>query len=248
MTAPEPPDPGTAAAPALPAPSRPAHRWGIPAALAVLAVNLVGFTLGPILAGEGFVAETYVLAIMAPTLLAGATALAFSVWRGCGPVADFGLPRSWAEFRDQLGVGLLGGGIALLGALILAAILVVALGIDAADSPLTALVGLPTGWKLLLVAWVWFGAPLGEELMFRGMLWGALERRPDRWWGRPIGVLTITTVVFAVWHQEWWRLPVLLWGGAAMGFARLRGRSVFSSWVAHSLNNTLPALGLLLLL
>lgn len=110
MTAPEPPDPGTAAAPALPAPSRPAHRWGIPAALAVLAVNLVGFTLGPILAGEGFVAETYVLAIMAPTLLAGAAALAFSVWRGCGPVADFGLPRSWAEFRDQLGVGLLGGG------------------------------------------------------------------------------------------------------------------------------------------
>ncbi|MFD0454263.1 CPBP family intramembrane glutamate endopeptidase [Rhodococcus aetherivorans] len=179
MTVPEPPDPETAAAPPRPAPSPPAHRWGLPAALVVLAVNLAGFTLGPVLAGEGFVAETYVLAIMAPTLLAGAAAVAFSVWRGCGPVADFGLPRSWPEFRNQLGIGLLGGGIALLGALILAAILVVALGIDAADSPLTALVGLPTVWKLLLVAWVWFGAPLGEELMFRGMLWGRSNAGPS---------------------------------------------------------------------
>jgi membrane protease YdiL (CAAX protease family) len=86
--------------------------------------------------------------------------------------------------------------------------------------------------------------------MFRGMLWGALEKRtrpmPMAWLGNRWVVLVITAVMFAIWHREWWRFVVLLWGGLAIGIARMRSGSIVASTTAHSVNNTLPALVILL--
>ena len=128
--------------------------------------------------------------------------------------------------------------------------LVVLANSDLADqAPLSELFDIPMPWKVVLVLWIWLGAPFCEEVMFRGMVWGALERRvaPVRfaWLGNRWVVLIVTAVLFALWHRESWRLVILIWGGLAIGIARMRSGSVAASAIAHSVNNTLPALAIL---
>lgn len=189
---------------------------------------------------------------MTPTALAAAAAIVVSVLRGNGPLIDFGLPTGVADFFAQLRAGLAWGATAVFGGLVLSLILVWYYGLDQ-PSPLTEVAGISHGWKIVLVVWVWIGAPFGEELMFRGILWGALEKRSWtaqlawRWLGNRWVILAVTTLVFAAWHREWWRFAVLVWGGFAIGMARLRTGSVFASATAHSLNNSLPALAILFL-
>lgn len=69
---------------------------------------------------------------------------------------------------------------------------------------------------------------------------------PMAWLGNRWVVLVITAVMFAIWHREWWRFVVLLWGGLAIGIARMRSGSIVASTTAHSVNNTFPALVILL--
>src|SRR3954452_8159854 len=81
-----------------------------------------------------------------------------------------------------------------------------------------------------------FGAPIVEEIAFRGLLFGALEKR-----GMPtVGCVVITSVGFAVFHFEPARFFVLLPIAFALGFARARTGSTGSSIVAHMTVN-LPA-------
>ena len=227
---------------------RPRGRWGIPAASTVLLVNLAGFLLAP-LVFDTDVPGVYVLAIMLPSLAALTLSLAISWRRGNGPVVDFGLPTSATEFGNQLRTGLIWGLAALAGAIVLA--LVVLSQADLGDQvPLAGLGVLSPTWKIVLALWIWLGAPFCEEVMFRGMAWGALERRvpPMRgaWLGNKWVILVVTAVAFALWHREGWRLVILVWGGLAIGIARMRSGSVMSSTIAHSTNNALPALAILL--
>ena len=226
---------------------RPGQRWGIPAAAAVLLVNLAGFLVLP------FVFDTdapavFVFAIMVPSVAAMSLAFVVSTYRGNGPIVDFGFPTSLSEFGGQLRSGFAWGAAALGGGIVLA--LVVLANSDLADqAPLSELFDIPMPWKVVLVLWIWMGAPFCEEVMFRGMVWGALERRvaPVRfaWLGNRWVVLIVTAVLFALWHRESWRLVILIWGGLAIGIARMRSGSVAASAIAHSVNNTLPALAIL---
>ncbi|WP_415974469.1 lysostaphin resistance A-like protein [Rhodococcus sp. 077-4] len=224
------------------------QRWGLPAAALVLGVNLVGFLLlGLVVTSEASV--PFVVGIMIPSLLAAGLAVAISMSRGNGPVVDFGLPRSTAEFVGHVRSGLAWGGAALVGGLLLALIVLSSVDMDG-QVPLGDATTMATTWKVVLVVWLWIGAPICEETMFRGMLWGALEKRsrpmPMAWLGNRWVVLVITAVLFAIWHREWWRFVVLLWGGFAIGIARMRTGSIVASTTAHSVNNTLPALAILL--
>ena len=224
------------------------QRWGLPAAALVLGVNLAGFLL------LGLVVTTqtsalFVVGIMIPSVLAAGLAVVISVLRGNGPVLDFGLPRSSSELLGQLRSGVAWGGVAVVGGLLLALVLLSSLQLDD-RTPLGNVTDTAMGWKIVLAVWIWIGAPICEETMFRGMLWGALEKRtrpmPMAWLGNRWVVLAITAVVFAIWHREWWRLLILLWGGLAIGIARMRTGSIVASTTAHSMNNTLPALVVLL--
>lgn len=227
---------------------RPGQRWGMPAAAVVLLVNLAGFLILP------FVFDTdapavYVLAIMLPSITAATIAFLISWWRGNGPRLDFGFPTSWIELGGQVRSGFAWGSAALGGGLLLA--LVVLSRTDLEDqAPLGGLFDIPMAWKVVLALWIWLGAPLCEEIMFRGMVWGALERRVTpmkfAWLGNRWVVLVVTAVLFALWHREGWRFVVLVWGGLAIGVARMRSGSVAASATAHSVNNTLPALAILL--
>lgn len=227
---------------------RPGQRWGIPAAAAVLLLNLAGFLVLPLVVDTDIVG-IYVVAIMVPSLAATVLSFLFSRYRGNGPVVDFGLPTSMSEFGGQLKTGFVWGIAALAGGIVLA--LVVLAQTDLEDqAPLGDLLDIPLPWKIVLALWIWLGAPFCEEIMFRGMVWGALERRvapakfallSNKW-----VVLIVTAVLFALWHREGWRFVVLVWGGLAIGIARMRSGSVASSATAHSVNNTLPALAILL--
>lgn len=102
---------------------------------------------------------------------------------------------------------------------------------------------LPTAAAIGVFLLVWLLAPIGEEILFRGVLWRALEHwRWNRW-----VVFAITSAVFSIAHLELLRTPLLLVLSIPVGLARLVTGNLLAGVVAHQTNNFLPALGLLLL-
>lgn len=74
--------------------------------------------------------------------------------------------------------------------------------------------------------------PIAEELYFRGLVQGALER-----FGQPIAIGT-TAVVFGAVHFVPAAFPVLAVYGVTLGVIRSRSRSIVPGMIAHALNNT----------
>lgn len=203
---------------------------------------LVGLVLDAVTAhrGQGFEPTTppetgpLLLLAFAPNVLLGLFPAVFSWWRGRGLRSDYGIVPTRRDWK----VGLACGGLALLGAWILALIIIAVSG-PLPESELARLMGGDrTIWLFLFALFAFLGAPLTEELLMRGALWGALEHyRVPRW-----AILVLTALVFALIHQEDWRLPVLFLGGIAMGAARMITGRVAASMIAHATNNFLPAL------
>lgn len=82
-------------------------------------------------------------------------------------------------------------------------------------------------------------APVAEELLFRGLLQGSLERRLGSWAG-----VVVAGFVFGLLHGRLRFLPVSLLG-ILMGYLVMRTNSILSGVLAHSCNNGLVlALGL----
>uniref|UniRef100_UPI0011773730 CPBP family intramembrane glutamic endopeptidase n=1 Tax=Crossiella equi TaxID=130796 RepID=UPI0011773730 len=153
--------------------------------------------------------------------------------RGAGPRRDFGLVPTLRDIKVGLACGAvsigLGFGINLV---------VLRLRGDAESAA-----GLPLHqdksiWLFLFALFLFLGAPLTEELLTRGALWGALEQyRVPRY-----AILALTALVFSLMHQEPDRTVALFAQGAAMGWARMLTGRVGASIVAHAVNNLLPAL------
>jgi membrane protease YdiL (CAAX protease family) len=115
-----------------------------------------------------------------------------------------------------------------------------------ATSAFSALVdghSLPISAAIVMFLYAWLIGPLCEEIIFRGLLWGALERLQ---WGR-WAVFVLSTVVFAVSHLEPLRTTLLIVIGIPIGLARLFSGRLGASVVAHQVNNFLPALTVLLI-
>ncbi|MCI2419220.1 CPBP family intramembrane metalloprotease [Saccharopolyspora sp. K220] len=174
------------------------------------------------------------LLAFAPNILLGLVPAVFSWWRGRGLRSDFGiLPK----LRD-LKVGLACGGIALLGSWMLTLVIIAIYGPPPETDLARLMSGERTVWLFLFALFAFLGAPLTEELLMRGALWGALEHyRIPRY-----AILILTALIFALIHQEVWRTPVLFVGGLAIGMARMITGRVAASMIAHATNNFLPAL------
>lgn len=179
-----------------------------------------------------------------PNLAFALFPLWFSWWKGRGPKRDFGIAMRW---RD-LGIGLACGGVAIVIGILINIILSRVIFSGAAgsgDSGLGQLSDLSNGrtiWLALFALFAFIGAPITEELMFRGALWGALE-------GFKINryvVLVLVTLVFAYGHQEPQATLALFCQGLAIGTARMITGRISSSMVAHATNNLIPALILFL--
>lgn len=179
-------------------------------------------------------------ALAVPTVLAAALALLITRQRGNGPAKDLRWVWSWRDVGMGLAFGF--GGLVLT---VLASMVYVAIvGPDVSSAVGEVFGGLRTGIPGALTVWVIVVvvAPLCEEIVYRGLLWGALEKYGlNRW-----AVLAITTVIFAGAHLELTRMPLLLVISIPIGLARMYTGRLLPSVVAHQVNNVLPGIALAL--
>lgn len=223
------------------------HKWGFGAFLFVFGVFvmsavIIGALIGLAKPSSKDSVAVILIGTMVPTALATLAAILVTKLRGNGPKIDL----RWSYNREDLKAGLKFGLLGLVCTTIAAAIWTRIVGEDNATSSLGRLVddqAMPPAAAVVLFLYVWLLGPLFEEIIYRGLLWGALERLQ---WGRWV-VFGLTTVIFAVSHLEPMRTSLLLVIGIPIGLARLYTGRLGASVVAHQVNNFLPALAVLLI-
>jgi membrane protease YdiL (CAAX protease family) len=186
--------------------------------------------------------RVFVVATVVPTLAAAAVAVLVTWLRGNGPRIDLGLVWSGRDIAIGLGLGFAG----LFVSTAAAAVWVAIVGPDVGSALGDALDGLRAPWPValaVLVAVV-LVAPFCEEVLYRGLLWGALEKLGAGPWL----AFVITTVVFAFAHFELVRAPLLFVIAIPIGLARLITGRLGASIAAHAVNNLLPGIALYLML
>jgi len=212
------------------------HRWGLGAYVLVEAVFIgVSLLIAYAFVGERLSVGALTIALTVPTVLAAGTAVVITQVRGNGPRADLGLVWSWHDVGVGAAYGF-GGLVLTIPASLLYVILV---GPESASSAIgDVFAGLRAGpvaaIGVALVVVVL--APICEEIVYRGLLWGALERYAlPRW-----VPFVVTTLLFAVAHFEFTRTPLLFVVALPIALARLRTGRLAASVVAHQVNNLLP--------
>lgn len=222
--------------------------WGIPAFfLGYGGFYLLGLVITGVSASLAVRLDTLpsadrgalVLLALAPNVLLGLAPAIMSWWRGQGLRRDFGIVPT----RRDVWIGLLCGLVAL-GLGLLINILLQAFVFKSAapgNNAVQQLAGLSGGrsvWLALAALFVVVGAPLTEETLVRGALWGALEHyRIHRY-----AILALTSLLFAFMHQEPTVTLALFCQGVAIGTARMITGRIGASMIAHATNNLVPAL------
>jgi membrane protease YdiL (CAAX protease family) len=218
----------------------PRHRWGLGAFLLVeSAYLLTSLLLAMAIAGSGQPQiSTIVLVVGVPSAVAAGLAILVTCWRGNGPRLDLRLQWSWRS----AGIGLLFGILGLFVTIPAALLWVQIIGEDANSAAGEVFSGLRASWGWAVAVFVLIAviAPICEEIVYRGLLWGAVEQR----WGRWLA-FGVTTVVFSIAHLEWSRVPLLLVVAIPIGLARLYAANLTASIVAHQVTNLLPGLVLM---
>lgn len=231
-------------------PEYPPHRWGFGAFLLVEAVLLTTAVFVGAFIGRGspasLPAADVLVGTMLPTLFAALAALAITKLRGNGPLVDLRLSWRWDDVRVGLKFGLLGVVCTTVGVLVWTEVV----GEHNATSAIGALVEdkpMSVAAAITMFGYLWLLGPICEEIIYRGLLWGATERL--EWgkekWGR-LAAFLLSTAVFAVSHLEPLRTSLLLVIAVPIGLARLVTGRLLSSIVAHQMNNFLPAVAILL--
>ena len=177
-----------------------------------------------------------VLAFMSPWVFLAGWPLVTAYVKGNGPTIDFGLTLH----RPHIRLGILAGLVSLALATLAASITVQLLGpISSSAGDMASKQHGPILIVFALLALV--GAPLVEELAFRGLLFGALLKSQFT----PVLASLTSAGVFALFHFEPKRLLVLFVVGFVLGEARRRSGSTMTSVVAHAVNNAPGVLALL---
>lgn len=253
-----PPFPGHPGSPVTPPPERPrglfglrpdppppSHKWGIGAFVVAealfLGVSALVSELAGIDAGAG--AGTILLAIAVPTLVAAVAAMLLTRWRGNGPRLDLGLRWTWDDVAVGLVLGL-GGLLLTVPAALVYAWVVGPEGMSTAVSDVFGGIRTSLPVALLVMAVVVVVAPLCEEILFRGLLWGAVAKHVANPWI----VYVVTTLLFAFAHFELTRTPLLFVVALPLGLARVLTGRLTASIIAHQINNFLPGVALVLML
>nr|WP_229795487.1 CPBP family intramembrane glutamic endopeptidase [Saccharothrix coeruleofusca] len=225
---------------------RAGQRWGFGAFLLVEAVFVLSAVFITALARTSGTdigsSVTFILVgSMVPTVLAAAVAVVITRLRGNGPLTDLRLRWDWADVKVGLKLGLLGLALTYVAALAWSRLV----GDQNATSAIGELVdgaSLPLGAAVAMFLYVCFVGPVCEEIIYRGLLWGAIERQGwSRW-----AAFVLTTLIFAASHLEPLRTSLLIVIALPIGIARLVTGRLTASVVAHVINNFLPGLTLLL--
>jgi len=216
--------------------------WGIPDSVVSQVLTLI-LTFGFGFAFYAVTSETplrNVIAIFASLtlqwIIMGGWPLFVSYWRGNGPRLDYGFSFG---LRD-IGPGLLGAVSLLFGAGLAVAITRLIFG--AFTSNAGQVVDDLSRYKVAELAFMVLGvigAPVIEELAFRGLMWSSLAKRGlNGWWST-----AITAVAFAALHFEWVRFGVLLVAGLVLGFLRQFTGRLGPSMIAHICLNAIAFIG-----
>ncbi|SDI86081.1 hypothetical protein SAMN05192558_102405 [Actinokineospora alba] len=222
------------------------HKWGFGAFLLVLGVYILTAVVIGTFARMYGLNKTHSIAVVlvgtvVPTALATLLALLVTKVRGNGPKVDL----RWSYTREDLKAGFKFGLLGLVITTIAGTVWAKVVGEEAAKSSLGQLVDgqlMPVAVAITWFVYVWLIGPVCEEIIYRGLLWGALERlNMGRW-----VVFGLTTVIFAIAHLEPLRTSLLLVVGIPIGLARLYTGRLGASIVAHQINNFVPALAILL--
>jgi len=229
----------------------PRPRWGLGDVVITLVGDLVlglaissivlGLVHGPLDSPSGR-AWASILLLVVPWIALAGWPIFVARHRGNGPVRDYGLRLTW---RDA-GVGLGGGMAALVLASIVGAIEIKIIGHDFSAAvedvaKQTTAASHAALWVLALCAAV--GAPIVEELAFRGLTYGALRKI-----GLPVVYSVVwSSAIFALFHFEFVRLPVLLVIGGCLGTVRAYTGSTSASMMSHMVVNIPGAIGILAL-
>jgi membrane protease YdiL (CAAX protease family) len=218
------------------------HRWGLGAYLLVELVFLAASAaIGVFVIGrEAPQAGTLAIALAVPTMIAAGLALLITRVRGNGPRTDLRLHWSWRDARLGVAFGVGGLFVTLPASMIYVAIV----GQDATSAVGEVFGDIRASLPLAIVIFVAVVviAPLCEEIVYRGLLWGAVERLGANRWV----AMVVTTLLFALAHFEFTRTPLLLVVAIPIALARLYTDGLLASIVAHQVNNLLPGIALLL--
>jgi uncharacterized protein len=223
------------------APVKRTHRWGLGAFVSVEVVYVLASVTLVVLFGDDSSLPIGLIAVVVtlPAMLAAGLAMLITKLRGNGPRTDLRMHWTWRG----LGIGLLFGIGGLFVTLPASMLYISIVGPDASSAAAEVFGSVRASWLwavvvLLIVVLV---VPACEEIIYRGLLWGALDWR----WGRWVA-LAITTVVFALAHLEFTRTPLLLVVALPIALARLYTDSLLASIVAHQVNNLLPGIVVML--
>jgi membrane protease YdiL (CAAX protease family) len=213
------------------------RRWGF----TDVAITLLGtIVLGTLVASLALAvthpgttgrAWANVVLLVAPWIVLGGWPVYASRTRGDGPVKDFGLRLTG---RGAL-TGFVGGIAALLLAQLVAWATEAISGhpFDSAVGALASDMTTSRGALVVLGLCTIFGAPVVEELAFRGLTFGAFVRL-----GQPVPLSVLwSSLLFAMFHFELIRLPLLLVIGLVLGTVRAYTGSTAASMVAHATVN-----------
>jgi membrane protease YdiL (CAAX protease family) len=222
-------------------------RWGLADVFLAILIALVvptlvlGVVLSAGVARDGSL--VLLLSLMLPWLGFGLWPVVATRLRGNGPTLDLGLSVRWIDL-----VWGVGGAVAcfVLGSLVAAATERVFGSFDSAAGDALANADVPRWvvWAFALCALV--GAPLFEELCFRGLAFAALARATAARGLPAVPWATIgSALLFALVHVEPVRIPVLLTIGLVLSVLRARTGRIGASVIAHSLNNLVAVLGIL---
>lgn len=224
-------------------------RWGLgDSAICLIGTWVLGLTISLFLAflaanglNPGFGVALVFGAATPWLVLAGWPLVATRRW-GNGAGIDLGL--AWN--RQDIAWGVLGGVVAYvlgLGATLLTEAFFGGFDSAAGDAA-TRLAGSGPSWQLWIFAGlVLIGAPLAEELAFRGLLFASLARSGLVSWA----VVLLTSFLFAAFHFEPVRFGVLFVVGLCLGWLRLRTGRLGAPIIAHAVNNLPGTLAILAL-
>ncbi|HEX4704966.1 MAG TPA: type II CAAX endopeptidase family protein [Pseudonocardiaceae bacterium] len=183
-----------------------------------------------------------VLLALTPNVLLGLGPAVFSWWKGQGLRRDYGIVPTRRDLWIGVLCGLVALGVGLLVNLLLQGLVFKDQGVsNNAVQQLSGLSGGRSAWLLVAALFVVLGAPLTEELLVRGALWGALEHYKIHRYA----ILALTSLIFAFMHQEPTLTLALFCQGIAIGTARMITGRIGASMIAHATNNLVPALILL---
>jgi membrane protease YdiL (CAAX protease family) len=217
-------------------------RWGLfDVVWTLIAAVVIGLGVGSALyVVDAPVGVQILVGVVTPWIALAGWPLFVTAWRGNGPRIDLGLSLTWSD----TGWGALAG----MSGLMLAGIaaLITRLFVPDLNSTAGEVAGQleDTSSRLsvtIFAAIVMVGAPIVEELFFRGLFFAALRKRGVN----AVLTIIITGVVFAGFHFEPTRFFVLLPTGLLLGWVRWKTGSTGSSMVAHGLVNAPGAILLL---